>query len=112
MNCYLVVFSAQYWMQSKKGNLVNKSGKWQYSNIVWPILEEENESEIVDSSSGMVLTQSVEGLVELEHSKDGGLGQKWTVGKKNKDGWFVITNNDSNQVLTADGAETTKVTGF
>ena len=90
---------------------MNKSGKWQYSNIKWSLPEENNDGEILDSSSGMVLAQSMEGLVGLKDF-DEGFGQKWTVGKKNKDGWFVITNIDSNQVLTADGIETTKVTGL
>ena len=90
---------------------MNKSGKWQYSNIKWSLPEENNEGKILDSSSGMVLSQSVQGLVELKDLDDN-FGQKWTIGKKNKDGWFVITNIDSNQVLTADGIETTKVTGL
>ena len=90
---------------------MNKSGKWQYSKIKWSLPEENNEGEILDSSSGMVLAQSIEGLVVLKDF-DEGFGQKWTVGKKNKDGWFVITNIDSNQVLTADGIETTKVAGL
>ena len=64
-----MLFSAQYWKLSKGGNLVNKSGKWQYSSIKWSIPKEHDEGKIMDISSFRVLGKSNETFVEFKTYK-------------------------------------------
>ena len=80
--------------------------------------DENNEGKLMDLSSGKLLcpvndSATNNALVNLEKSKDGLIknGQKWLVGKKNKDGWFLITNCISKRVLTATSAISTTITG-
>ena len=86
---------AQYWKVSKTSNLVNKSGKWQFSSLKWSLPEENCEGPITDNASGKILDiVDQESLVELVDIEDASLlsnGQKWIKAKQNKDGWFMPT---------------------
>ena len=101
---------------SKTNNLVNKSGKWQFSSLKWSLPEENCEGPITDNASGKILDiVNQESLVELVDIEDTSLltnGQKWIKAKQNKDGWFMLINPSSNKVLTALTATTTSITGF
>ena len=73
----------------------------------------------MDLSSGKLLcpvndSATNNALVKLEESEDGLIknGQKWLVGRKNKDGWFLITNFISKRVLTAISETATAITGI
>jgi hypothetical protein len=108
--------TAQYWKVSKTNNLVNKSGKWQFSSLKWSLPEENCEGPITDNASGKVLDiVDQESLVELVEIEDASLlsnGQKWIKAKQNKDGWFMLINPSSNKVLTALTATATSISGF
>ena len=101
---------------SKTSNLVNKSGKWQFSSLKWSLPEENCEGLITDNASGKILdVVDQESLVELVGIENASLlsnGQKWIKAKQNKDGWFMLINPSSNKVLTALTATTTSITGF
>ena len=101
---------------SKTSNLVNKSGKWQFSSLKWSLPEENCEGSITDNASGKILVVvDQESLVELVDIEDAFLlsnGQKWIKTKQNKDGWFKLINPSSNKVLTALTATTTSISGF
>ena len=107
---------AQYWKVSKTSNLVNKSGKWQFSSLKWSLPEENCEGPITDNASGKILDIiNQESLVELVEVEDAFLlsnGQKWIKAKQNKDGWFMLINPSCNKVLTALSATTTSISGF
>ena len=106
---------AQYWKVSKTSNLVNKSGKWQFSSLKWSLPEEECEGPITDKASGKVLgIIDQNSLVELVVNDDGLLSnnQKWVRAKQNKEGWFMLINSSSNKALTALSATTTAISGF
>ena len=107
---------AQYWKVSRTSNLVNKSGKWQFSSLKWSLPEENCEGPITDNASGKILDiVDQESLVELVGIEDASLlsnGQKWIKAKQNKDGWFMLINPSSNKVLTALTATTTSISGF
>ena len=107
---------AQYWKVSKTSNLVNKSGKWQFSSLKWSLPEENCEGPITDNASGKILDiVDQESLVDLVDIEDASLlsnGQKWIKAKQNKDGWFMLINPSSNKVLTALTATTTSISGF
>ena len=101
---------------SKTSNLVNKSGKWQFSSLKWSLPEENCDGPITDNASGKILDiVDRESLVELVDIEDASLlsnGQKWIKAKQNKDGWFMLINPSSNKVLTALTATTTSISGF
>ena len=100
---------------SRTSNLVNKSGKWQFSSLKWSLPEENCEGPIKDKASGKVLgIIDQDSLVELVVNDDGLLSnkQKWVRVKQNKDGWFMLINSSSNKALTASSATTTAITGF
>ena len=107
---------AQYWKVSKTSNLVNKSGKWQFSSLKWSLPEENCEGLITDNASGKILdVVDQESLVELVDIEDASLlsnGQTWIKAKQNKDGWFMLINPSSNKVLTALTSTTTSISGF
>ena len=113
---YVSFSPAQYWKVSKTSNLVNKSGKWQFSSLKWSLPEENIEGPITDNASGKILdVVNQESLVELVDIEDASLlsnGQKWIKAKQNKDGWFMLINPSSNKVLTALTATTTSISGF
>ena len=116
MQKYVSFSPAQYWKVSKTCNLVNKSGKWQFSSLKWSLPEENCEGPITDNASGKILDiVNQESLVELVVIEDASLlsnGQKWIKAKQNKDGWFMLINPSSNKVLTALTATTTSISGF
>ena len=100
---------------SRTSNLVNKSGKWQFSSLKWSLPEEECEGPIMDRASGKVLgIIDQDSLVELVVNDDGLLRneQKWVRAKQNKEGWCMLINFSSNKALTASSATTTAITGF
>ena len=106
---------AQYWKVSRTSNLVNKSGKWQFSSLKWSLPEEECEGPITDKASGKVLgIIDQDSLVECVVNDDGILNNehKWVRVKQNKEGWFMLINSSSNKALTASSATTTVITGF
>ena len=106
---------AQYWKVSRTSNLVNKSGKWQFSSLKWSLPEEECEGPITDKASGKVLgIIDQDSLVECVVNDDSILSneQKWVRAKQNKEGWFMLINSSSNKALTASSATTTVITGF
>ena len=105
---------AQYWKVSRTSNLVNKSGKWQFSSLKWSLPEEECEGPIFTSSGKVLSIIDQDSLVELVDNDDGLLsnGQKWMRAKQNKEGWFMLINSSSNKALTASSATTTAITGF
>ena len=106
---------AQYWKVSRTSNLVNKSGKWQFSSLKLSLPEENFEGPITDNASGKILHVNQESLVELVDIEDASLssnGQKWIKAKQNKDGWFMLINPSSNKVLTALSSTTTSISGF
>ena len=107
---------AQYWKVSRTCNLVNKSGKWQFSSLKWSLPEEDCEIPITDKASGKVLSIiDQDSLVELVVNNDDGLlsnEQKWMRAKQNKEGWFMLINSSTNKALTASSATTTAITGF
>ena len=106
---------AQYWKVSRTSNLVNKSGKWQFSSLKWTLPEEECKGPITDKASGKVLgIIDQDSLVELVLNDDGLLSseQTWVRAKQNKEGWFMLINSSSNKALTALSATTTAITGF
>ena len=106
---------AQYWNVSRTCNLVNKSGKWQFSSLKWSLPEEECEGPITDKASGKVLgIIDQDSLVECVVNDDSILSneQKWVRAKQNKEGWFMLINSSSNKALTASSATTTAITGF
>ena len=108
--------AAQYWKVSITSNLVNKSGKWQFSSLKWSLPEENCEGLITDNASGKILdVVDQESLVELVGIENASLlsnGQKWIKAKQNKDGWFMLINPSSNKVLTALTATATSISGF
>ena len=101
---------------SKTSNLVNKSGKWQFSSLKWSLPEEDCEGPITDKASGKVLSIiDQDSLVELVVNNEDGLlsnEQKWMRAKQNKEGWFMLINSSTNKALTASSATTTAITGF
>ena len=114
-----ITLLGQYWKFSKGGNLVNKSGKWQYASIKWAIPEENSEGRITDLSSGKSLgliddSAAKDSLVILEEKSDGEIvaGQKWLRGKVNPEGWFMLINPTSNKVMTVESKTTTTLKGF
>ena len=115
MQKYVSFSPAQYWKVSKTCNLVNKSGKWQFSSLKWSLPEEECEGPITDKASGKVLgIIDQDSLVECVVNDDSILSneQKWVRAKQNKEGWFMLINSSSNKALTASSATTTVITGF
>ena len=100
---------------SKTSNLVNKSGKWQFSSLKWSLPEEKCEGPITENVSAKVLgIIDQDSLVELVVNDDGLLSneQKWVRAKQNKEGWFILINSSSNKALTALSATTTAISGF
>ena len=102
----------QYWKVSRTGNLVNKSGSWQYSTKKWALPEPNAEGCIRDLKSGKFLSlkNDAEILVELEENIiDEALGQKWLRGPDNNEGWFTLTNVTYKKLISA--ASVTKTVG-
>ena len=111
---FLYFPQAQYWKVSRTKNLVNKSGKWQFSSLKWSLPEEECEGPIFTSSGKVLSIIDQDSLVELVDNDDGLLsnGQKWMRAKQNKEGWFMLISSSSNKALTALSATTTTISGF
>ena len=99
---------------SKSNNLVNKDGKWQFSEVKWTLPGETEVGFIKETSSGKVLgpeNEAIDSFVELEGMKsESNDRQKWLRGPS-VHGWFRLQNCSSRKVLTAEGTTKTLITG-